>query len=279
MGRQRRGEGKGRKAALVAIGLILLAVILAVLMLFTKAGRSLGSRLPYVDKIYAYLFLTPKVPDADVYGIDVSHYQGEIDWSAVGLIPYDLTTRIQRSDETSAAVSIGFVMVKATEGGTYVDDCRMRNMEAARRAGFIVGAYHVLTVSDPAQQAENFIANSGLVRGDMAPVIDLEESILGGDVTPKARKVLRTLVKKLEKRYGTKPIIYCGANFSKDFRLSADYAEYPKWIALYGAAQAPAEADFWQFTSNGDIPGVGGSIDLNAFYGRRFRLSDLRVRR
>ena len=63
-------------------------------------------------------------------------------------------------------------------------------------------------------QADNFIANSGLVKGDLSPVIDLEESILGGDNTIKAQKVLRRVVRRFEARYGVKPLIYCSHNFS-----------------------------------------------------------------
>lgn len=267
-----------RKVALASLAVLILGVLFFAFIFFSKAGRDFGSRIPYVNKIYAYFFLTPKVPDADAYGIDVSHYQGRIDWPSVSLIPYDLTTHIQGRDESSAAVSIGFVMIKATEGTNYVDDCLLSNMGGARSAGFLVGAYHVMTPSDANAQADNFISNSGLVKGDMAPVIDLEESILGGCV-PKARKVLKSLVRRLEKRYGTKPIIYCGYKFSSDFHLADDYPDYPLWVAIYGSPIRPSGADFWQFTDRGTIPGVKEKIDLNAFYCKRFLLSDLRVRK
>lgn len=277
---RRRGKMSTlRKLALVAVGLMLLGAMFAAFVFFTRAGRDIGSRIPYLDKIYAYFFLKPKMPEADAYGIDVSHHQGTIDWTEVGLIPYDLATRNQGRRESSAQVSIAFVMIKATEGCDYVDDCRATNMDGARKAGLLVGAYHVMTTGDAAEQAKNFFANSGLAAGDMAPVIDLEESILGGKKTAQARKTLKALVAKLEKRYGCKPIIYCGSRFSDDMNLAADYADYPRWIALYGSQQRPADSDVWQFTERGTIPGIGGYVDLNAFYGRRFRLSELRVRR
>lgn len=275
--RKGRRAKTGRKVAIALAGVLLAGALLVAFVLFSRAGRDLASRIPYIYKIYAYFQRPPRMPEADAYGIDVSHHQGEIDWEEVRLIPYDLATRAQGRDKTSAAVSIAFVMVKATEGCDYVDDCRRRNMEGAREAGFTVGAYHVMTTGDAATQAANFIANSGLAKGDMAPVIDLEEGILGGN-TAKARKVLKALVAKLEARYGTKPIIYCGSRFSEDMRLSADYADYPRWIAIY-RPQQPAKADFWQFTDRGSIPGIDESVDLNAFYGKRFRLSGMRVRK
>ncbi len=249
------------------------------LLLFTGVGRRVGAHIPYFDRVYARLFSAPKVPLADGYGIDVSHFQGVVDWDAVGQIPYNLATRRQGLAETTASVSIGFVMTKATEGGTHLDDMREVNMAAARRAGFLVGAYHVLTTSDADMQADNFIANSGLVKGDLSPVIDLEESILGGDNTIKAQKVLRRVVRRFEARYGVKPIIYCSHNFSAALNFEKAYADYPLWIARYASDVKPEAADFWQFTDNGRIPGVSGAVDINAFYSRRFKLSELVVRK
>lgn len=281
--RQRTTRKRGKmstlgKVALVLAGLLLLGGLFAAFLVFTPAGRDLRTKIPYVDRIYAYFFLKPKMPRADAYGIDISHHQGSVDWEKVGVIPYDLATRTQGRRETSAKVSIAFVMIKATEGCDYVDDCCTTNMAEARKASLVVGAYHVMTTGDATKQAQNFFDNCNLKKGDMAPVIDLEESILGGKTT-EARKVLKDLARKLEKRYGCKPIIYCGSRFSEKMHLADDYPDHPRWIASYGTQKRPSGSDFWQFTERGTIPGISEYVDIDAFYGKRFRLSELRVTR
>ena len=76
-------------------------------------------------------------------GIDVSHYQGRIDWD-----------RVARTGD------VAFVYVKATEGAGYVDDCYLRNLYGARRAGIPVGVYHFFSPSASALvQLENFRTN------------------------------------------------------------------------------------------------------------------------
>lgn len=277
--RKRRDAASLKRCARVAATLVVAGLLSLSFLFFTETGRRVGARIPYFDRLYACLFLHPKVPYADGYGIDISHFQGPVDWARIGQIPYNLTTRRQGRDEATASVSIGFVMVKATEGATHLDATCADNIKAARLAGFLAGAYHVMTTSDPNMQADNFIANSGIVKGDMAPVIDLEESILGGNNTARAQKVLKVLVRRLETHYGTKPIIYCSHNFSATLNFEKAYADYPLWVARYGSDVKPEAADFWQFTDDGRIPGVKGPVDLDAFYCKRFKLSDLVVKK
>ena len=107
-----------------------------------------------------YMYFMSFSPDRDAYpvrGIDVSNHQGSIDWRRV------------------AADDVSFAIIKATEGGDWVDKSFARNIAAAKEAGLAVGAYHFFTFCRPgAEQAKNFIA---MVPGDMAllpPVVDIE---------------------------------------------------------------------------------------------------------
>lgn len=280
--KQRAARKRGSSGVMkLTTALLSAAAIVAILLLFlflTDTGRKIGQHLPLYERVYARLFPLTKMPVADSYGIDVSHFQGKIDWDEVRAIPFNLATRRQGRDETTASVSISFVIVKATEGATHTDDCNVKNMEGARAAGFPVGAYHVMTTADADEQADNYIKNSGIGKGDLTPVIDLEESILGGANSAKAQKVLKALVKRLHKHYGVKPIIYCSHNFGQTLKCETDYADYPLWIARYSTDIKPFGADIWQFSDRGRIPGIRGDVDLNAFYHTRYRLSELMVR-
>ena len=82
-------------------------------------------------------------PDRTIHslrGIDVSHHQGVVDWG-----------RVAKSD-------VAFAILKATEGGDYVDETFARNLAGAQAAGLVVGAYHFFTFCRPgAEQAANFL--------------------------------------------------------------------------------------------------------------------------
>ncbi len=91
-----------------------------------------------------------------VQGIDVSHYQGQIDW--------------QQMREQG----IGFAYIKATEGSFYVDECYKQNMTDAEKAGIAAGAYHFFSFDSPGEtQAEHFIQTVG-GDGTLIPVVDVE---------------------------------------------------------------------------------------------------------
>lgn len=266
--------------AIAAIGVIVVCAVAAVaFLLFTDTGVRIGRYIPFYQTIRYYFYEGPLMPEADGYGIDISHYQGDIDWETLGQIPYNLATQRQGRAQSTASVSISFVMIKATEGVNHQDKRHEENIENARRAGLVVGAYHVMTMRDADEQADNFIANSGLQKGDMAPVIDMEESILGGKDRDEVRKVLKKIVTRLKKEYGVKPIIYCSYKFNNLMRCKENYPDYPLWIARYASDTKPEDADIWQFTDIGDIPGISSVVDLNALYCKRFRLSDLIIKK
>ena len=99
----------------------------------------------------------------DIHGIDVSHYQGDIDWEVL------------RNQGTIDDCPIRFVMIKATEGTTNIDDKFETNFFQAREYGFTRGAYHFYsTHSSAADQARFFIQNVKLEKGDLPPVLDVE---------------------------------------------------------------------------------------------------------
>ncbi len=193
-----------------------------------------------------------------VRGVDVSSYQGEIDWG------------------TLAAENISFAFIKATEGSSFVDQNFAYNYSCARKTELAVGAYHFFSFdSSGTTQAENFINTVEPFDGMLPPVIDLE---FYGDKekNPPARADVETelgvMLTKLEEHYGMKPIIYA-TEISYDMYLSGGYDEYDIWIR--DVITKPTMSDgrkwtFWQYTNRERLGGYNGEerfIDMNVFYG------------
>src|SRR5262245_23448045 len=110
-----------------------------------------------------------------IRGIDVSHHQGVVDWR-----------KVARSD-------VAFAILKATEGGDYVDDTFARNLAGAAASGLVVGAYHFFTFCRPgAEQAANFLRAVPRDRPMLPPVVDIE---FGGNCT--ARPAVADLRREL----------------------------------------------------------------------------------
>lgn len=188
-----------------------------------------------------------------VYGVDVSHYQEEVDWTKV------------REQE------VVFTFLKATEGETLKDRYFEKNWAGAGAAGIIRGAYHFyLPHIDPLRQARNFTKYVQLQPGDLPPVLDVEKR--GRKPIAQFRKELKQWLDHVENSYGSRPIIYTGYKFYEDY-LAGHFDSYPLWIAHYEVPKLKIEPSttrklsFWQYTDRGAIEGVAGDVDCNVFYG------------
>ena len=100
-----------------------------------------------------------------VHGIDLSHYQGDIQWS-------------QLANARKGPFPIQFMFIKATEGGDLEDNMFASNFDSAKVYGFIRGAYHFFnSKTDPLKQANFFIENVKLEEDDLPPVLDIEQKV------------------------------------------------------------------------------------------------------
>lgn len=196
----------------------------------------------------------------EVFGIDVSAYQGEIDW------------------QTLEKQNVSFAFIKATEGSSFVDEKFAFNFENAQKTGLAVGAYHFFSYDSSGKtQAENFINNVKAFEGMLPPVVDVE---FYGDKEknlPQREDVdreLKDMLIRLEEHYGQKPIIYATEKSYKLF-ISGDYNEYDIWIR--NVISKPRISDkrdwtFWQWTNRKKLKGYQGKekyIDVNVFNGSR----------
>lgn len=206
---------------------------------------------------------TGPVPDEDrLPGIDVSHWQGRIDWARV------------------ADDGIAFAYIKATEGGDYVDPQFVANWDGAARAGVLRGPYHFYRPqTDAAAQAQQFLRTVGARAGDLPPVLDVE--VTDGRSAAAIAAGVRTWLETVERATGVRPILYTRAGFWNP--VGGGFGAYPLWVAHYGVAQPAIPADWdrwaiWQHSDAGRVAGITGNVDLNWFSGGWDALRALAVR-
>jgi len=189
-------------------------------------------------------------------GIDVSHYQGNVNWNAV------------------KEAGITFAIAKSTGGITYVDPQFQTNWEGIKSAGLVRGTYHFLYAEDNAQdQANNFLKTVGsLDANDLPPFLDVEITD-GADGTVITQNVL-DWCNAVESALGRKPVIYTNESFGNTYFTDPEFSSYALWVAEYGV-QAPTmpgawssqDWTLWQSSQSGTVSGVSGDVDLDSFNG------------
>lgn len=203
----------------------------------------------------------------EIHGIDISHYQGEIDWE-------ELRDKGKIKDSP-----IRFIMIKATEGSTQIDPMFKSNFHESREHGFTRGAYHFWSnKSSGREQAEHFIRNVKLAEGDLPPVLDVENKPKAQTKEEFQESVL-TWLRLVEQRYKVKPIIYTYYKFKMQYLEDSVFNEYPYWIAHYyvDKVEYKGEWKFWQHTDCGKLPGIKGYVDFNIYNGSYYDLRCLTI--
>lgn len=201
------------------------------------------------------LYGTVTYPEGKVRGIDVSHYQEEINWE-----------RLRGARLQGAPLS--FIFVKATEGTDIIDENFNQNFYNARKNNIVRGAYHFFSTKTPAaKQARFFCKIVQLEDEDLPPVLDVETI---GDLPPqKLRSEVRTWLEMVEQHYGVPPILYTSYKFKTSYLNTKDFDRYPYWIAHYYVDSLAYKGNwhFWQHTDAGRIDGIRGYVDVNVFNG------------
>ncbi len=200
----------------------------------------------------------------EIRGIDISHYQGKINWEKL-------------SNAQIEHCPIRFVMIKATEGSTQVDDCFQENFKKARDYGFIRGAYHFWSNKSSArEQANFFLKRVHLKEGDLPPVLDVENKPADMSVEDFQREIL-TWMHVVEDKYHVKPILYTYYKFKQQYLSTSVFDDYPYWIAHYYVDEIEYDGEwkFWQHTDAGRLPGIKGTVDFNLYNGSFYDLKQL----
>lgn len=257
----------------------------------------MGARRPATDRlvgagvalavslISAILVAVPASPASaaasKVPGIDVSKWQGDVDWAEV------------------ATTSVRFVIMRATIGNSAtaprsVDPKYAEYLAGASANGLVVGAYHRANVGradgDATREATFFVDNAQIAAGDVLPVLDIEET--HGLNASEMLDWVRTWVKRVYARTGVRPMIYTGPYFWRndmgDTRWFAAHG-YPLWIADWRGNPAPEVPaanwgghgwTFWQWSSTGHVSGIDPYVDRDRFKGTtllRGKIASLQV--
>lgn len=205
-------------------------------------------------------------PNGKVRGLDISHYQGDIDWN-----------KLRNAQIQGAPVS--FVFVKATEGTSIWDENFNQNFYNAKKNDIVRGAYHYFSPSTSGKaQAKHFCKIVQLDVHDLPPVLDVEEL---GDCTPAQlqHEVLQWM-DCVEKHYSVTPILYTGYKFRTSYLNTPNFDRYPYWIAHYyvDSLEYKGEWTFWQHTDVGKVDGIKGDVDINVFKGDYQDLMNLTIK-
>lgn len=191
-----------------------------------------------------------------ITGVDLSHYQGTVDWSVL------------------SQQDIRFAYIKATEGSSHVDDCFAYNWEESGKTNLKVGAYHFFSFDSPgATQAANFMERVGKRDGMLAPAIDVEyyaDKKVNPPEPQVVREELQLMLDEIQEHYQMVPVIYSTEEVWETY-LNGYFDEYPLWIRnVVTKPNVSKEWTYWQYSNRGVLDGHTGSekyIDLNVFYG------------
>lgn len=200
-------------------------------------------------------------------GIDVSHWQGTIDWNAV------------------SGAGVRFVFAKATEGQTFDDPNYSSYKVNAEAERISFTAYHFARpdsgTNDAVLEADHFFDVANLVSGNLIPALDLEDS--GGLSTTALTNWVFDWLAEVEVQLGVKPMIYTSPSFWEgemgDTQAFADAGYSLLWIANWDVPRPKVPGNnwggfgwtFWQRTDCMSIPGINGCVDGDVYHGSSLR--------
>lgn len=184
--------------------------------------------------------------DHPAFGIDISQYNGDIDFDAV------------KHQEKHAPIE--FIIIRSTMGDDRKDENFQKNWSEAKDYGFIVGTYHYYDPDEnSSKQAQNYIETVKLSKGDIIPILDIEK-ISEVQSMNQLRIGLKNWLDIVEEHYGVKPMIYTGYDYYRKNLKDYGFDEYPLWIAAYSPEKRNdsivINAEIHQFAEKVRVPGI-----------------------
>jgi GH25 family lysozyme M1 (1,4-beta-N-acetylmuramidase) len=194
-------------------------------------------------------------------GVDVSYYQGKIDWK-----------QVKESGIEFAIIRLGY-RGYGQEGKLVEDKMAFENLRGALNAGLKVGVYffsQAITVEEAIEEAE-FVLKRIKVYDITMPIVYDWEYI--SEEARTAKMDARTLT-DCAKAFcdtiaaaGFDPMIYFGTNLSRNMLYLAELTDYKFWLAQYNTVlNYPYKIDMWQYTESGSVPGISGNVDINLYF-------------
>jgi GH25 family lysozyme M1 (1,4-beta-N-acetylmuramidase) len=193
----------------------------------------------------------------EIRGIDVSAWQGKIDWKTV------------------ADYSMGFAILRITEAGNVIDSYFEQNFSECRKYNISVGAYkysYAMTVAEIQSEARKVVEVLNGRKLQYPVWLDLEwnnQRSLGAEQIHKLAEAFEKIITAAGYKFG----IYCNVDWYLNV-ICSHLKKYDFWIARYpasdnGTLQERLRPDFgvgWQYSSKAKIPGISGTVDRNIFY-------------
>lgn len=231
---------------------ILCIIMLSQFAVFAKKHHKSHGRHKTTHKVQHVQQPTVTLDDVktmdSVWGIDVSHYQSDIDWEILGK---------QKPN---------FMFIKASEGINNQDTKYLRNYSEARKRRILVGSYHFFSYkSGGKDQANNFLSVAQHKDSDLLPVLDVEFR----RKMPKKDLVITELtnfINTIYEKLGHYPIVYCNYKFYKLYLQEHLNDKCKLWIVNY-QEKPTCDWAFWQTTDKFKLEGIHGFVDLNMFNG------------
>jgi len=221
----------------------LFGVSVIVIGLFLILERKNSNILPYANPNYKGNFHC-SVSDT-VFGIDVSHHNGIIDWE---------TLKLNHPE-------IEFAYIRCVVGPGRVDNRYLKNVQGAKRVGIKTGAYvYYYANRNSTSQFGNFKNHVLMSQHELVPVLDIEKpSKYGPD---NLRKGLANWLELVENEYGVRPALYSNLGYFEQY-LIGYFNDYSKWIAAYSRCPSNIDWDVHQFSEEGQFKGIDGFVDMN----------------
>jgi lysozyme len=233
------------RASLAALALATLAACSGAPGTSGSGGEDLGSSSAAV---------TVCAGGSTVKGVDVSTYQGSIDWASVKASGRD------------------FAITRVSDGTGTLDNTFAANWSGIKAAGMVRGVYQFFRASeDPTAQADLLVSKVGtLDPGDLPPVADVEVSDGVSGATLVAN--LATWVSVIKAKTGRTPMIYSAPGFWDGLPAGSQFAGEVLWVANWGVSCPDTPSgwskwSFWQDADNGSVPGISGAVDTDVFNG------------
>lgn len=207
-----------------------------------------GSRSGHPGRRVVWLpHYRPTLESGQAYGVDVSHYQGEIDWQAV------------------AGDDIAFAYIKSTEGGDWVDDQFVANWSGARDAGIAVGAYHFFTLCRTGRdQAANFLRVVPAGESDLPFAVDLEfpNNCADRPSVDQLHGELAVFLETVEQTTGRPVLLYVEDEFDDVYGVLERF-DGPVWHRRILERPEDTNWAVWQFIDFARVDGIDGGVDMN----------------
>jgi lysozyme len=196
--------------------------------------------------LWAYPAYRPSLRPGEEIGIDVSHHQGPVDWQRV------------------AADGVDFAYLKASEGGTVVDERFRESWDGAGEAGLRRGAYHFFTLCrSGADQAAHFLRTAPPDPSALAPAVDLE---LAGNCHDRpagtaVRDELADFLSRVENAWGQRVVLYVGDDWEGRYPV-LDGSRRPAWLVGF-VGRPDRDWAVWQVSWRARVDGIEGPVDLD----------------